>query len=152
LDGPFNSRVPDGAASSSERLHNWAPGALSTQDSGPISSEQSTSRPLSETDHTVSSNKRSVNKTRARFGLSFKRILSKKDEKSSWLYHGLNYREYLKPVSLSNERRIHRQTKNICFLWQKQKQRKTWSNLLTVDLSCMRTIKLRDYYFTFRTQ
>lgn len=83
LDGPLNSRVPDGAASSSERLHNWAPGALSTQDSGPISSEQSTSRPLSETDHTVSSNKRSVNKTRARFGLSFKKILSKKDEKSS---------------------------------------------------------------------
>ena len=83
LDGPLNSRVPDGAASSSEHLNNWAPGALSTQDSGPISSEQSTSRPLSETDHTVSSNKRSANKTRARFGLSFKKILSKKDEKSS---------------------------------------------------------------------
>ena len=83
LDGPLNSRVPDGAASSSEHLHNWAPGAVSTQDSGPISSEQSTSRPLSETDHTVSSNKRSVNRTRARFGLSFKKILSKKDEKSS---------------------------------------------------------------------
>ena len=83
LDGPLNSRVPDGAASSSERLHNWAPGAISTQDSGPISSEQSTSRPLSEADHTLSSNKRSVNKTRARFGLSFKKKLSKKDEKSS---------------------------------------------------------------------
>lgn len=80
LDGPLKCRVPDGAASSSERLHNWAPGALSTQDSGPVSSEQSTSRPLSETDHTSPQNKRSVNKTRARFGLSFKRILSKKDD------------------------------------------------------------------------
>lgn len=80
LDGPLKCRVPDGAASSSERLHNWAPGAISTQDSGPISSEQSTSRPLSETDHTSPQNKRSVNKTRARFGLSFKRILSKKDD------------------------------------------------------------------------
>lgn len=83
LDGPLKCRVPDGAASSSERLHNWPPGAVSTQDSGPISSEQSTSRPLSETDHTEPTNKRSVNKTRARFGLSFKKILSKKDEKSS---------------------------------------------------------------------
>ncbi|KAJ7384658.1 hypothetical protein OS493_020238 [Desmophyllum pertusum] len=78
LNGPLKSRVPDGAASSSERLHHWAPGAISTHDSGPLSSEQSTSRPLSDTDHSAPASKRSVNKTRARFGLSFKRMLSKK--------------------------------------------------------------------------
>lgn len=80
FDGPLKCRIPDGAASSSENLHSWAPGAMSGQDSGPISSEQSTSRPLSERDHTSPQYKRSVNKTRARFGLSFKRILSKKDD------------------------------------------------------------------------
>ena len=83
LNGHLHSRVPDGAASSSEYLHNWAPGAMNTQDSGLISSEQSASRPLSDADCGDPSNKRSVNKTRARFGLSFKRILSKKDDKSS---------------------------------------------------------------------
>jgi len=83
LNGPLKSRVPDGAASSSEHLHQWAPGTISAVDSGPLSAEQSPTRTLSDSDHSVSGNKRSVNKTRARFGLSLKRILSKKDDKSS---------------------------------------------------------------------
>ena len=79
LNGPLKSRVPDGAASSSEHLHQWAP-----VDSGPISGERSPSRTFSDSDRSAAGNKRSVNKTRARFGLSFKRILSKKtDDKSS---------------------------------------------------------------------
>lgn len=83
LNGPLKSRVPDGAASSSEQLHQWAPGTMSTVDSGPISAERSPSRTLSDSDHSAAGNKRSTNKTRARFGLSFKRILSKKEDKSS---------------------------------------------------------------------
>ena len=80
----LHSRVPDGAASSSEYLHNLASGAVSTQDSGLVSSEQSVNRPLNDSEHGASIHKRSVNKTRARFGLSLKRMLSKKDDKSSW--------------------------------------------------------------------
>lgn len=79
----LHSRVPDGAASSSEYLHNLASGAVSTQDSGLVSSEQSVNRPVNDSEHGASIHKRSVNKTRARFGLSLKRMLSKKDDKSS---------------------------------------------------------------------
>ena len=83
LNAPLKSRVPDGAASSSEHLHRWAPGTLNTVDSGPIATERSPNRTMSESDHSVTGNKRSVSKTRARFGLSIKKILSKKEEKSS---------------------------------------------------------------------
>ena len=83
LNAPLKSRVPDGAASSSEHLHRWAPGTLSTVDSGPIAAERSPNRTMSESDYSATSNKRCVSKTRARFGLSIKKILSKKEEKSS---------------------------------------------------------------------
>lgn len=85
INGHLKSRVPDGATSSSECLHQRAPlgSTLSTVDSGPISAERSLSRTLSDSDHNEAGNKRSVNRTRARFGLSLKRILSKKEDKSS---------------------------------------------------------------------
>ncbi|PFX30736.1 seipin-like isoform X1 [Stylophora pistillata] len=79
----LQSRVPDGAASSSEYIHNLASGARSAQDSGLVSSEQSVNRPLNDSEHGELVHKRSVNKTRARFGLSLKRMLSKRDDKSS---------------------------------------------------------------------
>lgn len=82
-NAPLKSRVPDGAASSSEHLHHWAPGTVSTVNSGPISADQSPTRTLSDSDHSAAGHKRSVHKTRARFGLSFKKILSKRDDKSS---------------------------------------------------------------------
>lgn len=70
LNAPLKSRVPDGAASSSsEHLHSWAPGTLSI-------AERSPTRTLSDGGDNLSStkNKRSVNKAKARFGLSIKKF------------------------------------------------------------------------------
>ena len=84
VNGPLKSGVPDGAtaASSSGIFHNWSP-QLRRDNANEVERGSRRVQPQSDMDEAEAKKRRPTNKTKARFGLSFRSILSRRDLKTA---------------------------------------------------------------------